>query len=28
MPEYSRGIVYGVVILVILFAYGRERETR
>jgi hypothetical protein len=26
MPEYSRGIVYGVVILVILFAYGRERE--
>jgi ribose transport system permease protein len=28
MPEYSRGIVYGVVILVILFAYGREREAR
>lgn len=28
MPEYSRGIVYGVVILVILASYGRERETR
>lgn len=28
MPEYSRGIVYGVVILVILASYGREREAR
>jgi ribose transport system permease protein len=28
MPEYGRSIVYGVVILLILGLYGRERESR
>lgn len=28
MPEYGRSIVYGLVILVILGLYGREREAR
>lgn len=27
MPDYGRSIVYGVVILLILFAYGRERSS-
>jgi ribose transport system permease protein len=26
MPEYGRSIIYGVVILLILLLYGRERR--
>jgi ribose transport system permease protein len=28
MPDYGRNIVYGLVILLILVAYGRERRAR
>jgi hypothetical protein len=28
MPDYGRSIVYGVIILALLLAYGREREER
>lgn len=27
MPEYGRNILYGVVVIVLLLAYGRERDT-
>ena len=27
MPEYGRSIIYGVVVIVLLLAYGREEET-
>jgi ribose transport system permease protein len=26
MPEYGRSIVYGVVVLLVLLLYGRERR--
>jgi len=28
MPDYGRNIVYGVTILALLLAYGREEEER
>ena len=27
MPEYGRNILYGVVVIALLLAYGREDET-
>ena len=27
MPEYGRNIIYGVVVIALILAYGREEET-